>query len=236
LNTLRSCIILTGTCRRAKLKRLTVDDRERMMSSRALPDDFDLAQTLHSPFGSIDSFATMNSPPNRSNSNTELNSSRPTSSSAVQQGLPGSHVTSTFMRHPLAAYSGSPPLAVSNLFSLETPSRDDHFAFPNVHGHGSGHRTIDVAPISPPISLSGHIQSPQAPPKDAFAGNLSTLSPSSFRNEITSSTIGGLTGNEAVLQGFNPAQGRNAPLSHSNRTIYNHLELSCRCLKYYVIE
>jgi hypothetical protein len=37
--------------RRAKLKRLTNDDRERMMKSRALPEDFDMTQALHSPFG-----------------------------------------------------------------------------------------------------------------------------------------------------------------------------------------
>lgn len=36
---------------RAKLKRLTTDDRERMMRSRALPADFDMTQALHSPFG-----------------------------------------------------------------------------------------------------------------------------------------------------------------------------------------
>lgn len=35
---------------RAKLKRLTTDDRERMMRSRALPADFDTTQALHSPF------------------------------------------------------------------------------------------------------------------------------------------------------------------------------------------
>ncbi|KAF2766257.1 hypothetical protein EJ03DRAFT_181864 [Teratosphaeria nubilosa] len=37
--------------RRAKLKRLTTDDRERMMRSRALPANFDMTQALHSPFG-----------------------------------------------------------------------------------------------------------------------------------------------------------------------------------------
>lgn len=37
--------------RRAKLKRLTTDDRERVMRSRALPADFNLTQALHSPFG-----------------------------------------------------------------------------------------------------------------------------------------------------------------------------------------
>ncbi|KAL8913968.1 MAG: hypothetical protein Q9171_001353 [Xanthocarpia ochracea] len=33
--------------RRAKLKRLTIDDRESMLKSRALPEDFDTAQTLN---------------------------------------------------------------------------------------------------------------------------------------------------------------------------------------------
>ncbi|KAK3071048.1 hypothetical protein LTR53_009358 [Teratosphaeriaceae sp. CCFEE 6253] len=37
--------------RRAKLKRLTTDDRERMLRSRALPADFDMTQALHAPFG-----------------------------------------------------------------------------------------------------------------------------------------------------------------------------------------
>jgi hypothetical protein len=36
---------------RAKLKRLTNDDRERVLRSRQLPADFDTTQALHSPFG-----------------------------------------------------------------------------------------------------------------------------------------------------------------------------------------
>lgn len=39
--------------RRAKIKRLTVDDRERMMKMRAVPDDFDSVQALHSPYGAV---------------------------------------------------------------------------------------------------------------------------------------------------------------------------------------
>ena len=49
--------------RRAKLKRLTTDDQERMMRSRALPEDFDFAQTLQpnlrdtrSPYETIPTF------------------------------------------------------------------------------------------------------------------------------------------------------------------------------------
>ncbi|KAH7318518.1 hypothetical protein B0I35DRAFT_409400 [Stachybotrys elegans] len=39
--------------RRAKIKRLTVDDRERMIKMRAVPDDFDNVQALHSPYGAV---------------------------------------------------------------------------------------------------------------------------------------------------------------------------------------
>lgn len=38
-------------CRRAKLKRLTIDDQERLVRSRALPAEFDFTNTLHSPYG-----------------------------------------------------------------------------------------------------------------------------------------------------------------------------------------
>lgn len=39
---------MTNAClRRAKLKRMSSDDRERMMKSRALPEEFPILQTLH---------------------------------------------------------------------------------------------------------------------------------------------------------------------------------------------
>lgn len=37
--------------RRAKIKRLTADDRDRLIKMRAVPDDFDNVQALHSPYG-----------------------------------------------------------------------------------------------------------------------------------------------------------------------------------------
>ncbi|RDA95849.1 hypothetical protein CP533_5101 [Ophiocordyceps camponoti-saundersi (nom. inval.)] len=39
--------------RRAKIKRLTADDRDRMVSMRAVPDGFDNVQALHSPYGAV---------------------------------------------------------------------------------------------------------------------------------------------------------------------------------------
>ncbi|CCU77339.1 homeobox transcription factor [Blumeria hordei DH14] len=44
--------------RRAKIKRLTADDRERMIKMRAVPDDFDSIQALHSPYGAVQAVET----------------------------------------------------------------------------------------------------------------------------------------------------------------------------------
>ncbi|KAL9041457.1 MAG: hypothetical protein Q9214_004104, partial [Letrouitia sp. 1 TL-2023] len=49
--------------RRAKLKRLTTDDQERMLKSRALPEGFDTTQALHSPYeGYLSSTETLANP------------------------------------------------------------------------------------------------------------------------------------------------------------------------------
>jgi hypothetical protein len=49
--------------RRAKIKRLTADDRDRMMKMRAVPDDFDNVQALHSPYGAVHGLGpTLSSP------------------------------------------------------------------------------------------------------------------------------------------------------------------------------
>lgn len=45
--------ILTPGYSRAKIKRLTADDRDRMIKMRAVPDDFDNVQALHSPYGAV---------------------------------------------------------------------------------------------------------------------------------------------------------------------------------------
>lgn len=49
--------------RRAKIKRLTADDRDRMIKMRAVPDDFDNVQALHSPYGAVHGLGTPISSP-----------------------------------------------------------------------------------------------------------------------------------------------------------------------------
>ncbi|KAI1308795.1 hypothetical protein F5Y03DRAFT_383230 [Xylaria venustula] len=49
--------------RRAKIKRMTADDRDRMVKMRAVPDDFDNVQALHSPYGAVHALGTPITPP-----------------------------------------------------------------------------------------------------------------------------------------------------------------------------
>ncbi|KAI0393417.1 hypothetical protein F5Y17DRAFT_308652 [Xylariaceae sp. FL0594] len=49
--------------RRAKIKRMTADDRDRMIKMRAVPDDFDNVQALHSPYGAVHSLGAPITPP-----------------------------------------------------------------------------------------------------------------------------------------------------------------------------
>ncbi|KAJ6438484.1 homeobox domain-containing protein [Purpureocillium lavendulum] len=49
--------------RRAKIKRLTADDRDRMIRMRAVPDDFDNVQALHSPYGAVHGVGSTSTPP-----------------------------------------------------------------------------------------------------------------------------------------------------------------------------
>ncbi|KAI9846788.1 MAG: hypothetical protein M1837_003637 [Sclerophora amabilis] len=95
--------------RRAKLKRLTTDDRERMMRSRALPEDFDMTQALHSPYGgSVNPGTPMTSPGGYSSGFSDDRTSRPVMLNPVRRTGEG---------------ESSPPSAVGpNFVNMAFPS------------------------------------------------------------------------------------------------------------------
>ncbi|KAL0265085.1 hypothetical protein SLS55_001044 [Diplodia seriata] len=106
--------------RRAKLKRLTSDDRERMMRSRALPDDFDMAQALHSPFGSAGHGVgtPMASPAtNFSPSFPEGNMVRPLSLDSIRRFPEGPQMSPAGVPPPFGGYSFTPPQSATDTSS-----------------------------------------------------------------------------------------------------------------------
>ncbi|EFY96573.2 homeobox domain protein [Metarhizium robertsii] len=50
--------------RRAKMKRVTIDERDRMVRTRAVPDNFNNLQAIHSSYGALHGIGASVSPPN----------------------------------------------------------------------------------------------------------------------------------------------------------------------------
>ncbi|KAF1842022.1 homeobox-domain-containing protein [Cucurbitaria berberidis CBS 394.84] len=116
--------------RRAKLKRLTSDDRERMMRSRALPDDFDMAQALHSPFGNSHGLGTpLASPGSYAPSFAESNMMRPLSIDTLRRGPLDSHMSPTGISPAFGGFTFTPPQSTADTLSPVSPHGESPFGF-----------------------------------------------------------------------------------------------------------
>ena len=106
--------------RRAKLKRLTAPDRERMMRSRALPEDFDRSTTLHSAFSRTNStnINTTMSPSHRASESIHTLNTPPTPGHRrdLSGGTSSSSIQSVFSE-PLWAHSSGPGLQFNSPLS-----------------------------------------------------------------------------------------------------------------------
>lgn len=159
-------VMLTATpSRRAKLKRLTSDDRERMMRSRALPDDFDMTQALHSPFGAaghgvgtpLASPATNFSP-----SFPEGNMVRPLSLDTIRRFPEGPQISPGGVPPPFGGYSFTPPQSATDTSSpVSATGEPNPFAYSSQPMDGSPRRPNPF--VGGVTSASPFPQYPQVP-------------------------------------------------------------------------
>ncbi|KAF2871899.1 hypothetical protein BDV95DRAFT_492933 [Massariosphaeria phaeospora] len=116
--------------RRAKLKRLTSDDRERMMRSRALPEDFDMTQALHSPFGTGHGLGTpLTSPGSYTPGFPEGNMMRPLSIDTLRRGPLDSHISPTGISPAFGGFSFTPPQSATDTLSPVSNHGESPFGF-----------------------------------------------------------------------------------------------------------
>lgn len=134
--------------RRAKLKRLTSDDRERMMRSRALPDDFDMASALHSPFGGSHGLGTpLGSPGSYDPSFAGSNMMRPLSIDTLRRPL-DSHISTTGISPAFGGFTFTPPQSATDALSPTSAHAESPFGF-----HSA---PLDTSPrTSNPFSMPG---------------------------------------------------------------------------------
>jgi hypothetical protein len=134
--------------RRAKLKRLTSDDRERMMRSRALPEDFDMTQALHSPFGSTHGLGTpLSSPGSYTPGFPESNMMRPLSIDTLRRGPMDSHISPTGISPAFGGFTFTPPQSATDTLSPVSGHEGSPFGFASA--------PLDSSPrTSNPFSMS----------------------------------------------------------------------------------
>ncbi|KAI7464745.1 hypothetical protein KC357_g7823 [Hortaea werneckii] len=133
--------------RRAKLKRLTTDDRERIMRSRALPADFDMTQALHSPFGAASQQAVGTPMPSPGGYFGQPESVRPLTLDTLRR-VPDfdtyghqQYISPTGVTPALGAFNFTPPQSATD--TMSPSSAASNFTF---HTHES--------PRRPPFGMS----------------------------------------------------------------------------------
>lgn len=125
-------VVLTVS-RRAKIKRLTADDRERMMKMRAVPDDFDNIQALHSPYGAVHGIATPMQSPVDFVPNYADHLMRPLMVDTMRRDANDEHISPTGLGHAFGHVGFGPPGSMGNpdvLSPLSLNSAVDRF-YPN---------------------------------------------------------------------------------------------------------
>ncbi|KAF2167907.1 hypothetical protein M409DRAFT_53856 [Zasmidium cellare ATCC 36951] len=186
--------------RRAKLKRLTTDDRERMMRSRALPEHFDTTQALHSPFGAQPPPMGAPVPGMGGYSHYGDNGGiRPLTLDTLRR-VPDydqygqQYASMSGVSPALGAFAFTPPQSASeHLSPTSATSGMSPFVLQQQGTYEPAKR--------PPIGLPGatqatympHQQAPRLPLHDRFARTLSEAAGSPLRTSVSYSTLGSIS-------------------------------------------
>ncbi|KAL1962633.1 hypothetical protein VTN77DRAFT_9347 [Rasamsonia byssochlamydoides] len=144
--------------RRAKLKRLTSQDRERMLKSRALPDNFDMAQVLHQPYGGRTTSGTPLPSPRTDRSSFASNGdSKPLVVNTVKRPsgddypISPSSTTSAYGNYVTSLTSGAPS---DNLSPTSPTSNRTPISAPSASLPVANHRTPSTLPRSHSFSAA----------------------------------------------------------------------------------
>ena len=109
-----------------------------MMRSRALPEDFDMTQALHSPFGSTHGLGTPLASPGSYNPGfPESNMMRPLSIDTLRRGPLDSHISPTGISPAFGGFTFTPPQSATDTLSPVSAHEGSPFGFPSAPLDGS---------------------------------------------------------------------------------------------------
>ncbi|KAL9471399.1 hypothetical protein ACSS6W_009340 [Trichoderma asperelloides] len=217
--------------RRAKIKRLNADDRDRMIKMRAVPDDFDNVQALHSPYGAVHGMPLPLAPPvDFSHAQYSNNSIMRPLMVDVRRGQDApEHMSPTGLTPSFGSIGFHPPNAVnsSGVLSPISPHTTDRYP---PHGSAGPHGSLEAhrQGIRPLQGFHGRdstrprsesLQSYyiySGPNAHSNAADRSPLVYQSNQVNQTSGNAGGVDRSPYTTQGSNNAQPSPTALNYPN--------------------
>ncbi|KAM5342490.1 hypothetical protein ACJ41O_013456 [Fusarium nematophilum] len=218
--------------RRAKIKRLNADDRDRMIKMRAVPEGFDNVQALHSPYGAVHGLGTPSSAPGQFNTQSYAQHMMRPLIVDVRRADSSDHASPTTMTPGFGGIGYSPvgSMNSSSLVSPISPAPSERYAYGG--GHFSAPLTASPRTSHPfgqqhgletPIEINRQSPHPLQPPhlRDTMSRARSESSQSPLR---TSMSWKGESIDYAPYRGQNSSPSladrpgplyQPAPLSHS---------------------
>ncbi|KAI5201193.1 hypothetical protein E4T39_05335 [Aureobasidium subglaciale] len=199
--------------RRAKLKRLTAEDRERMMKSRALPDNFDMTPSLHSNYGAAPGGITPGASP--ASYGTALHQPghiRPLTLDTLRRGdLGPNYISPTGVPPGMTSMAYTPPHSATDTMSpVSRPPEAAAYGYNPRSNLDSPQRAMFPGP--PPSYTSQYSQPPRLPVHDRFrraSGETATSSP--LRSSMSYGSLSGESSqhpSEARTPGLQSSEGQ----------------------------
>lgn len=211
--------------RRAKLKRLTSDDRERMMRSRALPDDFDMAQALHTPFGTAHGIGTpLASPAAFSQGFPEGAMMRPLSIDTLRRATRDSHMSPTGISPAFGGFAFTPPQSATDSLS-PVSAHDSPFGFPPAPLDRSP-RTSN--PFSIPVSTPTSYSSQHSVPRLTLHADRITRTRAESLNSPLRTSMSYTHGSDAIQASMDSSAHTDASQPFSSSIMPYGVGYSCR--------
>ncbi|KAG9957609.1 hypothetical protein KCU61_g8991, partial [Aureobasidium melanogenum] len=199
--------------RRAKLKRLTAEDRERMMKSRALPDNFDMTPSLHSNYGSAPGGITPGASP--ASYGTVIHQPghiHPLTLDTLRRGEMGpTYISPTGIPPGMTTMAYTPPHSATDTMSpVPRPPEGPTYGYTPRSTLDSPQRAMFPGP--PPSYTSQYSQPPRLPVHDRFrraSGETATSSP--LRSSMSYGSLSGESSqhpSEARTPGLQSSEGQ----------------------------
>lgn len=196
------------------------------MRSRALPDDFDMAQALHAPFGNAHGLGTpLASPAAFGQGFPEGAMMRPLSIDTLRRATLDSHMSPTGISPAFGGFAFTPPQSATDTLS-PVSAHDSPFGYPSTPLNNASPRTSN--PFSIPVSTPTSYSSQHSVPRLALHADLITRTRAESLNSPLRTSMSYTHGSGALQASMDSSTNCESSRPFSNSIMPYGIGYSCK--------